>query len=229
VSGRRVLVTRPQPAAARTAERLMAMGLEPVLRPLMETQSLDWERPDALPEAVLLSSAAAARHAAEGAGAGAGAGAAALMRLPARCVGAATEAAARAAGFSMAEQAGADLAEALATAAARGTGRMLHLAGEDRTMAAVPDGLELMVVTVYRAVLLPLVDPGEIEAVLLYSARSARHFASEWDRLGRQRSLLVAGLSRAVVTAAGPGWAETTVAATPDELALLAALAATGL
>jgi uroporphyrinogen-III synthase len=228
-----VLVTRPQPAAARTAERLMAMGLEPVLRPLMETQSLDWERPDALPEAVLLSSAAAARHAAEGAGAGAGAGAvagaAALMRLPALCVGAATEAAARAAGFSMAEQAGADLAGALATAAARGTGRMLHLAGEDRTMAAVPDGLELMVVTVYRAVLLPLVDPGEIEAVLLYSARSARHFASEWDRLGRQRSLLVAGLSRAVVTAAGPGWAETTVAATPDEPALLAALAATGL
>ena len=218
----RVLVTRPQPGAAATAAALVAAGHEPVVAPLMETMACDWTPPALAPEAVMLTSAAAVRLS--------GPGAAALMGLPALCVGEVTAAAARAAGWTRAEMAGRDLAGLMALAAARAPLRLLHLCGEDRAAAVVPDGISLERRVVYKAGLRRLDDPGAVAAVLLFSPRSARHFAGEWDRLGRARNdVALVVISAAATDAAGAGWRRVVVAARPDEASLLAALAGLGL
>ena len=223
----RVLVTRPQPAAAVTEAALVAAGHAPVLSPLMETVPCDWVAPQALPDAVMLTSAAAVRLA--------GAGADALKALPAHCVGEKTTSAARAAGWTRAEMAGLDLVALMATAASRVAGRagllrILHLCGEDRATADIPDGVLIERRVVYAARLLPLADPGPVQAVLLFSPRSAAHFASEWDRLGLARNRLsLAVISPAAARMAGAGWARVAVAAQPDEASLLAALTTLGL
>ncbi len=220
----RILVTRPQPAAARTAEALAALGHEAVLAPLLKTGPVAWKLPASLPQALLISSAAAPRHV--------GPAAAPLKPVPALCVGAATTAAATAAGFN-AENGGENLAAVLAEAGRRNIATLLHLAGENRTRAQPPKGVALSVVTVYRARLLPLLDPGPIDAVLLFSARSARHFTDQWARLGHRlehgRTPALVALSPAVARAAGPGWPRLAVAARPDHASLLAALAGLGL
>jgi uroporphyrinogen-III synthase len=65
VSGRRVLVTRPQPAAAHTAARLAEAGFEPLVLPLSETVALPVQNlPDpAAFDVVAITSANAVRHA----------------------------------------------------------------------------------------------------------------------------------------------------------------------
>jgi len=215
----RVLVTRPQPGADATAHALRALGHDPVLRPLMAYAPCDWQPPETLPDAVMLTSAAAVRLAGPAAAAG-------LQRLPALCVGPQTTSAAQQAGWQHAEMAGPDLETLYQTAAARAPLRLLHLAGEHRTGAVVPPGLSIDTRTVYAATLQPLADPGPVAAALLFSPRSARHFAREWDRLGRARaSLALVTISAACAEAAGPGWRQTVVAAAPDEPALLVALA----
>jgi uroporphyrinogen-III synthase len=61
--GARVLVTRPEPGAARTAERLRAAGYEPVVIPLTKVAPLRQDRPTREFDAVAVSSANALRHA----------------------------------------------------------------------------------------------------------------------------------------------------------------------
>jgi uroporphyrinogen-III synthase len=61
--GVRVLVTRPEPGAARTAERLRAAGYEPVVIPLTKVAPLRQGRPTSEFDAVAVSSANALRHA----------------------------------------------------------------------------------------------------------------------------------------------------------------------
>jgi uroporphyrinogen-III synthase len=87
------------------------------------------------------------------------------------------------------------------------------------------------VVDVYRAELVPLwseaaalLRAGQVDIVLLASARTAVHFAAECDRLGLARSgIAIAAISPAVAEAAGPGWRSAAIAVQPDEAALLAA------
>src|SRR5690606_4212312 len=45
-SGPRVWITRAQPGAARTADRLTALGLEPVIAPLLAIRPLEQPEPD---------------------------------------------------------------------------------------------------------------------------------------------------------------------------------------
>jgi uroporphyrinogen-III synthase len=213
----RILVVRPEPGAAATAARVRALGHDAVVQPLLVTEALDWQLPAGLPDAVILTSAAALRHA--------GPQAAALMGLPALCVGAATAAAARAAGWQLA-QAGPGTLQALLDAAAAGPHRhLLHVAGEDRTPARVPPELTIATTIVYRAVLRPLPALPDVEGVLLHSPRTARHLAAEWDRLGGNRgALAVYAISPATLAAAGTGWASAHAAAAPSDAALLAML-----
>ena len=75
----RLLITRPLPAGAATAARLGAQGHDVTLAPLMATEAAAWDRPDHLPDAVMLTSAFAARLA--------GPGAAALRHLPVFAIG----------------------------------------------------------------------------------------------------------------------------------------------
>jgi uroporphyrinogen-III synthase len=149
-------------------------------------------------------------------------------------VGAATAAAARDAGFGDVrataagglENAGGTAQALVDSVAAAGFIRVLHLAGADRTPVTVPPTLTITTTIVYRADLVPLPAPPAADWVLLYSARTAAHFAAECDRLGAARATLgIAAISPAVATAAGPGWRRIVVAADPHEDALLAAIA----
>jgi uroporphyrinogen-III synthase len=215
----RILVTRPQPGGAATVARLQALGHEALLTPLLEMQATAWEAPEAASQAVMLTSAAAARLA--------GDAAAAFHGLPAFAVGQATAAAARAAGFADVRAGDAGVQALVMAMAADGFESVLHLAGEDRTAVAVPEGLSLVVRTVYRAELMPLPVLPHADWVLLYSARTAAHFAVEVDRLGGARGeIAIAAISAAVLAAAGSGWQRAIAAERPDEDAVLAAIGA---
>ncbi len=215
----RVLVTRPEPGASTTAAALRAAGHEPVLRPLMETVDMPWTMPAGTFDAVMLTSAAAARHA--------GPQADIVRHLPTFCVGDATAQAARAAGFPQAESVGGTVADVMRRAAH--LRRILHLAGEDRTPMTVPEGLQVAVRVVYRARLLALEDPGPVDAVMVYSLRSGKHFAEEWKRAGRGKNLVVIAISPAAAAGAGALWRKVVVADAPNEASMLAALADAGL
>lgn len=217
----RILVTRPRPGADATAARLRALGHHVVVAPLMETRATPWQPPATPPGAILLTSAFAARLA--------GPNANNFKTLPTHTVGSATAAAARAAGFTNVIEGPGNVQALLESVAAAGTPDLLHLAGEDRTPVVMPPGLTVRTITVYSARLLPLATaPDAPDWVLLYSPRSAAHFAAEIDRLGHPRHRLsIAAISSAALAAAGTGWRAALAAASPDEDALLAAIAAT--
>jgi uroporphyrinogen-III synthase len=194
------------------------MGHEVAIAPLMVTEAVAWQPPELAPEAVLITSAAAARLA--------GDAAAAWRDLPCYCVGSSSAKAARAAGFADVRVGPGSVQPLVDEIAGAGITRLLHLAGEDRTVFAVPAGLRIMTRSVYRARLLPLAVAAAVDVALLYSARAARHFAGECDRLGLARGRIgLVAMSAVVAAAAGPGWAHVATAQTPEEDALLAAIA----
>lgn len=65
MSGVRVLVTRPQPGADRTAARLAGLGYEPVLLPLTQTVALSQKLLTAKPDLVVATSPQAFHHLSE--------------------------------------------------------------------------------------------------------------------------------------------------------------------
>jgi uroporphyrinogen-III synthase len=145
--------------------------------------------------------------------------------VPAYAVGGTTAAAARSAGFVDVRDGGGTVQALVDTVAADGIEHILHLAGADRTPVVMPAGLRVDTVIVYRARLLSMVALPAVDWVLLYSARTAGHFAAECDRLGVARATVALGvLSEAIATAAGPGWCDIVTASKPTEDALLAAI-----
>ena len=175
----RILVTRPEGDAARSAEALRARGHVVLLAPLLRIEPLACAFGGPF-SAVLMTSANAAhaasshpRHAE-------------LIRLPAFTVGARSAAAARVAGFRQVESADGAVAELVRRAAARLAGsRLLYLAGEDRAgdLAGelVRHGIAVETAIIYRAVAaerLPVavveaLAARQLDAVLHYSGRSA--------------------------------------------------------
>ena len=206
---RRLVVVRPEPGNARTVVAARALGFAAAAMPLFAVAPLSWTPPDpAAFDALVLTSANAVRHG--------GDGLAALRHLPVLAVGAATAAAARAAGFVVAATGSADAAALVEEAAYP---RLLHLGGRDR--AVVPVAAEI---AVYASDPLPV--PGDAAAllhgatVLLHSARAARAVAA----LAVERdATAIAAISAAVLDAAGGGWRRGVAAARPSDAALLAA------
>ncbi|MER9882294.1 uroporphyrinogen-III synthase [Mesorhizobium sp. M0118] len=177
----RVLVTRPEPGASRTARRLADAGFQAILLPLTETVALPVDA-GALADAaaaVAVTSANAVRHAPKEV-------IAALAGLPCHAVGTKTAEAARAAGFLSVSE-GPGNAEGLADALAGGyagqtivylCGRVRFPGFEDRLQAA---GVQVRAVETYDTVVLDYSDEAvlarlsarPVEAVLLYSAKAA--------------------------------------------------------
>lgn len=209
--------------AAETAARLTACGHDVRVSPLLEPVSVAWEPPVDPVEAVLFTSPQGPRFA--------GAAAAAYHRLPAYAVGERTALAAQEAGFLDVRIAGGDLVALYAAVAAAGIARALHLTGIHRTEVAMPAGLQTIVRAVYEARLAPLTPDaaaalraGSIDWVLLFSSRTAAHFAGLHDNLGLARAALsVAAISPAALERAGPGWRHAVAAQTPNEAGILAA------
>jgi uroporphyrinogen-III synthase len=175
----RLLVTRPEDDAARTAQALRARGHTVLVAPLMRMETIEgaFGGPFA---AVLLTSANAARavsmHRRR----------AELIGLPVLAVGARTAQAARESGFTQVESADGALGDLVRLVTARRPGgRLLYLAGEDRAGDLAGDlaahGIAVETAVVYRtapvdtlpAEAVRALTEQRIDAALHYSRRSA--------------------------------------------------------
>ncbi|MGX8011270.1 uroporphyrinogen-III synthase [Mesorhizobium sp. ORM8.1] len=179
----RVLVTRPEPGASRTAGLLEASGFQPILLPLTQTVALTVEANPGNAVAVAVTSANAVRHAPK-------ALIAALAALPCHAVGKRTAEACRAAGFSSVSEGPGDavaLADAIAVDLAGKAmvylcGRVRFPAFEARLAAA---GVRVDAIETYDTVELDYDDADvlarlsnqPVEAVLLYSAKATAALA----------------------------------------------------
>lgn len=212
---RRVIVLRPEPGASATVERALQRGLDAVAAPLFEIEPVPWHapEPDAF-DALLLTSANALRLA--------GKPLDRLRALPVHAVGAATAEAACDVGFAVASTGIAGVEELLASI--NPEIRLLHLAGEDRKIAAGARQ-PIISVTVYRATVLETADVSAAEGAvaLIHSPRAAARFAELVDggQLPRQ-SISIAAISPEAARAVGDGWAVVASAEVPTDAALLA-------
>ncbi len=231
----RVVVTRPEPDGKRTATVLRAQGHEVLVAPLMTVQSMaadlsgHWG-------AIVITSANAPGAIAENAAKGT------LINLPLFAVGRRSAAAAQDAGFTNVTSAGGDVRDLVRTLSAQrpdAKAPLLYLAGEDRAADLVgalsAQGIAAEMRVVYRAVTAPFpsalieaLKAGDVDGVLHFSRRSAENYAAGARRAG------IAGPALAVrhfclsAQAAEPlvGAGEVTIAARPDEAALIALLQA---
>lgn len=229
----RVLVTRPEPDASETAERLAALGFEPVIWPLMEMDVLGTPLPpDPGWRGVALTSANGLRAlAARG-------DLASLAHLPAFTVGDRTAEAARRAGFAEVKSAsggGARLAALLASDGVEGP--LLYPSAKERSFdlaaALAAYGIGMVTHEVYRMVAAKTVPEtisaalaaGNIGAVTLYSRRTAESFAKlGLPLMGAQpRPMVALCLSAAVAEAlSDTHLTEVRLAERPDESGMLA-------
>lgn len=239
----RVLVTRPEGGARRTAERLGGLGHVPVLLPLMVAE----HHPGAVGEALRQPHAALAITSAEAVRALKSLGSALTPHLhePVFAVGEATALAARQAGFTdlrIAEGTGASMVALFGGEIARLTGAapLLYFAGTPRS----PDleaglaglGVALRVAETYTMHPLPIdqqtadtaLRHPPVDAVLLYSRQTAQRFfevAASGEAMDALRHVPLLCLSGNVADAVPDGLrGNVRVAARPDEDSLLALL-----
>lgn len=180
----RVWITRAEPGAARTAARLLALGMEPVVRPLLAIQTLSPELPDLDAFAALAFTSVN--------GVAAFAGLSARRDRPVFAVGDATAQAARDAGFAQVDSADGDLAALARRIAADAAGPVLaavaetpagdlaaavRLAGGGATVGA-GRGVAVQAVAVYRARSTGAAPPDLFDAVLVHSPRAGRALAN---------------------------------------------------
>ena len=231
---RRALVLRASEDAQRTARKLAELGFDCVLSPVLEIVSTGAKAPSEDFEAVIVTSAKALEHGEQNDS---------LRGLPLFVVGARTAALAERRGWRIAGCAPESAALLPVILGARPSpGRLLYLAGRQRRETLETQlraaGREVVTLETYEAreataltgEASEALASGGLSAALHYSPRSAAIFA----RLALSANLVaVAGalahfvISAETAAALAPLGALTTrVAASPDEDALLAALAA---
>ena len=232
----RVLLTRPREEASALAARLAARGIETLVEPLLSIHPL------AVPPLALTGVQALAVTSANGARALGRVWPVGAPRLPVFAVGPASAAAARAAGFCRVEAGAEDVAALAQLVAARldpAAGAVLHAAGSevagDLAGLLAVEGFAVRRAVLYRAdpalalsaATIAALTRGEIDAVLLYSPRTAMIFAALVHQAGlidACRTLTAYCLSASVAAAATLPFREVRVAAHPSEEALLALL-----
>jgi uroporphyrinogen-III synthase len=229
----RLLVTRPEADAARTAARLRQLGHDAIVSPVLEVRPTGAPLPPGPFDALLLTSANALLAFPAGVPSD-------LACVPVLCVGERSAAAAGAAGFlavTAAKGDGLALAE-LTRRKTRPGARLLYLAGTERKPdleQALAD-LSLTVVGIYSAEPASgLTAPaehallvGSVDAVLHYSRRSAEAYLA----ICGARGLLPGALRPAQLCLSpdvaeafgGQGRVDVHVASKPDEDALLGLL-----
>jgi uroporphyrinogen-III synthase len=177
----RVLVTRPSFDAARTAEKLSALGFQTLIDPVIEIEPLAFDLAQMDFAAIAFTSANAVRVASSFE---------ALRNAPVFAVGTRTAEVARESGFVNVGIAAGDvnaLGELLAAELPSGS-RVLHLAGEDRAGdlpgSLARNGIRVDMKVIYRAKFSAALKAETVEAfrgdkigaVLHYSERSAAAF-----------------------------------------------------
>jgi uroporphyrinogen-III synthase len=234
----RLLLTRPEPDAQRTAAALRARGHEPVIAPLLRIEAqIDVRIGEGPWRAILVTSAnagpAIAFHER----------AAQLRTLPVFAVGRRSAQTMTAAGFSVVKHSDGDVSDLVAFVAAQLTPAtpLLYLAGEERSGDLAGElrgrGFDVETAVVYRAVATASMPPAASEAlageigVLHFSRRSAEAFLD-----AAQAMNLFAAALRPVHYCLSPrvaeplmraGAADVRVAREPSEAALIALIDAT--
>jgi len=177
----RVWVTRAQPQAAATAERLVQMGHEPVVQPLIETRIVPVASDTLAGAGALAFTSQTAIDAALSQGL-----VLALADLPAFAVGDATADAARRAGFKQVQSAGGtvtDLAALILASLRPWGGDLVHLSARqpagDLAGLLERGGRPARRVTLYETIGTSRTDiPEAVEAILIHSAMAARRAAA---------------------------------------------------
>ncbi|MEM8918508.1 MAG: uroporphyrinogen-III synthase [Pseudomonadota bacterium] len=217
-----VLILRPDDSALHTAAKVRDLGLEPVVDPLFELESIHWALPDVSQfDSLLLTSANAVTFA--------GPALQQLSGLPVLAVGEKTAKAARKAGLAVADTGNGGAAELLAGLPGDRYVRILRLTGKDH-VALDPSGRKIETRKVYQARSLPLGNDARQQlasgcAVLLFSARAGHILESEMQLAGisPDSSQLVA-LSNNIAAGLTLAWKGVHVAMQPTEDALLSLL-----
>jgi uroporphyrinogen-III synthase len=210
----RVWVARAEPGAQATAARLVALGHEPVVAPVLAVRPLT-------PALDLQGIAALAFTSANGVRAFAGLEAS--RRWPVFAVGEATAAAAREAGFTEVESGDGDVAALSALIGARRPGPVLHPAAAEVAGVLDPEGGGVRTVAVYETVpVRPALDLSEIDAVLVHSPRAAGVVAA----MAAGSDLTAFALSPACAAPLEAAGLRIAVAAESNETALLTLLRA---
>lgn len=228
---RGVLVTRPEPGAAETADRLAALGWEPVLAPMLSIapRAPRLPPPDAV-QAILVASGNAlacvpASH----------------LRLPLLAVGDATAARAKAAGFAAVESADGEATD-LAALAARLCDPaglpLLTLAGEGHGLPLAEmlrgAGFAVLRRVAYAsapATSLPeaaraALEHGALAAAMFFSSKAARAFvALAQDAPGSLRDMHALAIGRTAAVALGAlPWRSVRTARRPTQDEMIALL-----
>jgi uroporphyrinogen-III synthase len=224
-----LLVTRPEPDAATTAERLRAIGhrvmIEPLLRIAFAPPPGDLPNPTAL----IVTSRNGLRALA------AWPQAAAWRGLPLFANGDVTAQLARSAGFTEVSSTGGDAASLIRLMEARLTsnGPVLYVAAHDRAGALATrlrrSGYDIRVVEAYNAERATRLSPGlsaalaagEIDGALFYSRRTSETFRQLVEGMAIRLTHAFA-LSRQVAVPIERLAANIHVAASPDEASILA-------
>ncbi|MEE2526584.1 uroporphyrinogen-III synthase [Hyphobacterium sp. HN65] len=228
----KVLITRSEPGASQTAERLKRRGAEPVIAPLLRIRFIeDVVQSLEKTHALLFTSPNAVR---------AWLADRSETDLPAFCVGDSTAAEAEAAGFSRVRSAGGDVGDLLDLCEARlvpGRHRLLYLRGQhtsgDLAGALQARGFEVDEAIVYEAVAenkLPLsaarvIRRRELAVALFHSRRAAIAFTAlteEADLSDYLNTVIAVAISeKAAEGLVRSDWAAVKVAETPDETDML--------
>jgi uroporphyrinogen-III synthase len=238
-----ILVTRPLPDGEATARALRAKGFEALLAPMLRFEAVAFHDDHDVGYGGVIVTSANALRAVETRVAGSS-----LLKLPLFAVGDHTADVARAAGFAQVISASSDAAGlrerilgAVKAKLLKKSSPLLYLAGADLARDLANElgerGLTVVTQITYRMVAVARLPEDVckafaadgVEAVLHYSRRSARAFIEAVRKAGVEISALslpqycLSAAIAAVLRDAGAG--RVVVAASPDEGALLAALA----
>jgi uroporphyrinogen-III synthase len=194
----RLLVTRPEPDAARTAARLRATGHDVIVHPLLTVEFNAAPSGLPVPGAIIITSQNAVRAIAGWPQASE------WRQAPVFAAGAATAAAVAALGFTDVRGGASDaasLAELLLTELSPDAGPLIYPAARDR-VGALAGGLmakayDVRTIEAYRAEAVQALDnhvrqalvDGLVEGILLFSARTARAFLDLASREGLAAAL----------------------------------------
>jgi len=231
----RVVVTRPQGDAERTAGVLRARGHDVLVAPLMKVEAMATDLAGHW-AAVVVTSANAPAAIIENPGSKA------LFALPAFAVGQRSADAARQAGFKHITAASGDVRDLVQTLIARRAdfaAPLLYLAGEDRAVDLAGElaahGIAAEMRVVYRAVTAPFppaltaaLRAGQVDAVLHFSRRSADNYLAGAKAAGIARPALAVRhlcLSPQIAEAFS-GARHVAIAKSPGEAALIELLQA---
>lgn len=236
----RLLITRPAANAAPLAEKLAALGHDVVMSPVIEIYPTETPLPPrATDYAALALTSANGVHALAAKLPAEPREKQAWQALPAFAVGPQTAAALKAYGWHHIGQAAGDvesLAALISSKVAPAENPILHVAGRDRAgnlqaaLAAqnIACDLSMLYEAEAAAALSPaacaaLADIEEpIDAVLVYSQRSAQHFIKLGQSVDMAAKPMAFCLSEAIGHLMRAAGYETRIAARPDEAAMLA-------